>query len=197
LAVDEIRLKRKGQDHGRECAEFQLRVAHGWVEKGAGLRQHGMDCFGFVAYFAALNALYWLWNFLASKKHPKELDQLLYLVDQLEEATREEILYRVKSTIDYFLDRPPIQNMKKRKTDGLTGESERSCQLKEELKNTDPKARLRALAEILYFVRCNLVHGSKHVDGLDRELLQMSLLPLQLLAQETVKITERRWGPKT
>lgn len=42
-----------------EITEFQIQVAGGWIDEARGLVDHPR--LQFVAYFTALNALYWLW----------------------------------------------------------------------------------------------------------------------------------------
>ena len=56
----------------QEVAAFQTGVARHWIERADEVR--GKHAFEFVAYFSALNALYWLWG----------------LLDELEASTPEE-----------------------------------------------------------------------------------------------------------
>lgn len=94
----------------------------------------------------------------------------------------------------YLLDRGPIQRMDRRKAGGITGSIEGGWRHQRGLQGVgDPTERLTSLAQILYVVRCNLVHGSKMVDGYDIQLLERCVPALRLIAEASLrKIREAR-----
>jgi hypothetical protein len=53
-----------------EIVQFQIQVADGWIDEAGGLE--GRPRLQFVAYFTALNALYWMWGVI---DHRETFDQ--------------------------------------------------------------------------------------------------------------------------
>jgi hypothetical protein len=96
----------------------------------------------------------------------------------------------VAQSIAFFKARLPVRRMDKRgrNVDGDPSDGKRYQKRLQD--DGGAVAHLQALAGIIYLVRCNLVHGSKVVDGLDEELLSHSTPPLRLLATEAKDFTE-------
>jgi len=175
----------------QEVLEFQLQVAEKWIDQASKL-QPGSPHFEFVAYFAALNALYWLWAFADGSEGGKELDQLFKLIGKLDRRAAEAILEDrdVKHSIAYFCERQPIRDMRHRRK-GAAGDDGRGLGFKGLLCTGRPLERLQGLAGVLYLVRCNLVHGSKDFDGLDRTLLERSISPVRRIAIAAKEMTAK------
>lgn len=98
--------------------------------------------------------------------------------------------------VQYLLERGPIQRMDRREPSGITGSIEEGRRHQRRLRDEqDPSERLRSLAQILYVVRCNLVHGSKMVDGYDIDLLQRCAPALRLIAEASLTLLPKQ--PRT
>ncbi len=69
-----------------EIIEFQIQVAQEWIEEVLGLEGHPR--LQFVGYFAALNALYWLWAMVDEREtlSPEERDTVTTALEQITEA---------------------------------------------------------------------------------------------------------------
>jgi len=125
---------------------------------------------------------------------PKLIDGL---VGSLGSAVAKSILSdtEVEAKVTYLIERDPLQRMDRRKPNGVTGNPSEGRRHRERLAKVElePVERLQALTQILYIVRCNLVHGSKMVEGYDLELLGHCVPPLLAIAQACLtKIREAR-----
>jgi hypothetical protein len=168
-------------------ARFQLRVAKDWIREAEHVQSR--PAFQFMAYFAALNALYWLWGVIDGGGIRVEQKLLENLVQQLGEIICGSILKSVEPQWRWFASRGPIQRMDKRKGDTpgdeRPGRAALETLLRRELANVE---RTKALATVVYLVRCNLVHGSK-VIGVDFELLAQGAPIAQAFAGHSVEYT--------
>jgi hypothetical protein len=211
----------------RDLVEFQLQVAARWMTAARQLpaQAERLSQFEFIAYFAALNALYWLWGVVSNAQSFTEDERrivegaLVGLPDDLRRRVVDRLIgpvgeHRlmsslvgslpadvagkiledadVKRSIQYLLARGPVQRMDRREADGVTGSIKEARQLQLRLRNApEPFDRLLALSQILYIVRCNLVHGSKVLAGLDIELLQHSVPPLRMITEASVAMIRK------
>jgi hypothetical protein len=69
-----------------EITDFQLNVARRWIEEGQSVPQ---PHFKYVAYFGALNALYWLWGMAE-----EEREQANIVLEEAPEHLRNKIRSR-------------------------------------------------------------------------------------------------------
>lgn len=174
--------------HSRELMDFQLKVAERWLERA----EKSMDDYAkFLFYFSGFNALFYLWSKINHVEgDSKEINNLLLKFD---EATAKNILDQVDLSVVYFCNRGPVARMEKRTCDNPTSvsvtEDER---LKRELgdEGRTAKERLVALAQVIYLVRCNLIHGSR-VPGDDPVTTRICLEPLRVFLKESTEYTRK------
>lgn len=217
-----------------EIIEFQILVAQGWIDDAATIEDRPQ--FQFVGYFAALNALYWLWGMLdgCEKFSPVERDRvtaaleripegdlsqdlrsrmfgglgglrnetalLHHLVQKLDPTVARHVLRAHRDYIDFLLveRRRPIHRMDGRSRTESVGDPTEGKKYLRWLgdENADDAKKLKALAGILYLIRCNLVHGSKVAQVEDRGLLGRSVSPLRSITEAALEYTRRfRPGP--
>ena len=191
-----ISMSKEHRAHWGDIANYQLQVLDLWVKLAI---EKPPLAFQFVAYFSALNAIYWLWDSIDTAQRAlngdaplkrSELRQIQFLIDQLQRDAVEQLLNNpeISATVEYFVStRLAIRNMKERQK----SQDGKSTKWKEELAaSIEPHPRLKALASILYQVRCNLVHGSKYVTGPDDQLLERCIPALRELARAARDYTE-------
>ena len=185
----------------------------------------GKPAFEFVAYFSALNALYWLWALrdsdvaftpeesrqvadalpLASvpKLSPERVVARLsglrnegvlidHLIDRLPDEDCNRLAARNAGFARFLKDRGPIYRMDKRSLENSIGDVTEGKKLLAKLSDprADGKKRVKAMARILYLVRCNLVHGSKMADAQDADLLEQCVPPLRDITSAAIALTE-------
>lgn len=125
------------------------------------------------------------------ENEPSEGDQIKNLLRKLD-SDAEEILGQLSPAIEFFSSRDPIQQMGKRTCSNfIKGKEERGRRAREGLASSSPVERLIALGEIIYLVRCNVVHGSKAQMGDDEQVIEVSVGPLALLLQRAIEVTEK------
>src|SRR5579872_626049 len=178
----------------RELSEFQLRVAKHWLDESD--RQQNSPCMEFLARFAALNALYWYWAKLDGIRG-SDREQFVSLAGKVDGQDASSIVgdSGVAESIRYFSSRQPIRRMDRRTLPNLSGDSaEGTKYVRALLTSKDDRERVKALASLIYLVRCNLVHGSKELLGPDLEIVgqtlpflrRLSTLALERSAQRTL-----------
>lgn len=174
-----------------DLTTYQLRIARRWLKRG----DKTADVFcKFFFYFSGFNAVYFLWRKIDNLDNRNETVHIKNLLGKLNGERAREILDRVKTNIEYFCERRPIQRMDRRSMDSQkTGDRSEGEGWKQRLRDTElpSSEHVVALGEILYLVRSNLVHGSKRAEGDDLEIIQMSVEPLRILLEETIHRTER------
>lgn len=193
-------------DRLRRATPYQINVAEDWLKLGA--RENLESAFAFIAYYSAFNAIYWLSSSIvaatagdwkgARSKHPGELnlpeegERISGLIDRMGPAVAQTLLSDpgVQQTVHFLsVEREGVRDMRWRECDE-DGDRVYGSDQRDTLKNTTaaPLQKVKALAAILYVVRCNLVHGSKQVSGTgpDDELLRGAIPGLRQLAEEAV-----------
>src|SRR6266852_8595763 len=90
----------------RRLKDFQLGVATKWIDVAASERT---SIFQFVAYFAAFNALYWLWGEVDGRP-PSEKERITNLVGKLNPLIPDD--EQVKACIRNLRERGPIRDMR-------------------------------------------------------------------------------------
>jgi hypothetical protein len=167
----------------------QLKIAKRWLQRGNKVK----DIFSkFFFYFAGFNAIYFLWGKIDKLNQHKEISHIINLLEKIDEAEAQVILNKVKISIKYFCRRNPIQEMRKRTCESpYEGDKTKGDKCREILQNNKRTAseRVIALGEILYLVRCNLVHGSKEISGDDKEIIKKSIDPLKIFLEEAISWT--------
>lgn len=105
------------------------------------------------------------------------------------EATH--LLEQLQSSVAYFCERRPVERMEQRLSDPTRGEPREGQRHQRDLASEgDSVARLNALAQIVYLVRCNLAHGSKSEAGDDREVVAQALHPLRFMLESALRMSE-------
>ncbi|MDA2919344.1 hypothetical protein MYX76_07630 [Desulfobacterota bacterium AH_259_B03_O07] len=183
-----------------DLVRFQIDISKRWLKRG----REAEDVFTkFFFFFAGFNALYFLWGKMDELKNREgdpagEVKQIENLLGKFEGKEAQHILETLSSYVDYFCKRSPVQRMDKR-TDKSQHEGDPSEGKKWRRKLSEassPLDRLVALGEILYLVRSNLVHGSKKGGddnpGDDREIIESSVYPLELLLNKTISLTKSK-----
>ncbi len=175
----------------------QVDIAERWLTRG---NEMDGDIYSkFFFYFAGFNALYFLWGIVneINGSRPRQQDLIENLLGQFGDTKAEEILGKVKSEVDHFRNRNPIQAMINRKPDRrfLEGDQKEGKEYQDILSNVSLTAsqRLIAFAKILYLVRSNLVHGSKRAkdSGDDETIIAKSIKPLEIFLTESISWTKQ------
>ena len=179
-----------------DLIRFQLNIAKRWLKRG----NQTKDLFAkFFFYFAGFNAIYFLWRKIDNLDQTNEGKHIENLLAKFDEQKAQEILNKVRTSIDYYCQRRPIRRMDRR-TDKRPFEGDiregRKWQKRLKDQNLSPIERLISLGQILYLVRSNLVHGSKAESGDDREIIQMSIDPLRVFLKEALLWSRQQclWG---
>ncbi len=176
----------------------QVDIAERWLKRGD-MTRDGYAKFFF--YFAGFNALYFLWGKVnkvtkINGSIPSQQDIIENILGQFGDEKAEEILGKVKTEVNYFRNRNPIQAMIERRPDKkfLEGNQNNGKEYRDILNNEKLTAskRLEAFAKILYLVRSNLVHGSKRAEdsGDDEKIIASSIKPLEIFLTEAVSWTK-------
>jgi hypothetical protein len=167
--------------------DFQLKVAERWLERA----EKSLDDYAkFLFYFSGF-ALFYLWSRINHVEG--DANEIKNLLGKFDEATARSILDQVHLSVLYFCHRGPVPRMQERTCSNPTpvsvAEGER---LRRELGNEGKtaKERLVALAQVIYIVRCNLVHGSR-VPGDDPVTTGTCLEPLRLILKESIEYTRK------
>lgn len=134
--------------------EFQTEIAESWLKRG----KDSQDPFArFFFFFSAFNALYFYWR-VRDRKSGMEVDDVVNLLKKHTEAEAKRVLQSAPEQVKYFCTRDPIRRMGRRSADAAEGDPKEGCGHKKLLRSESPAVeRLKALGQILYFVRCNLV----------------------------------------
>lgn len=171
--------------------DFQLGIANRWLERGNIIE----DIFAkFFFYFTGFNAIYFLWKKIDKINRRNEKECIKNLLKKFSRLKTQEILDKVKTSVDYFINREPIKRMDKRTNKQFIGDDSDGCNWKSVLQNNDKSAseKLIALGNILYLIRCNLFHGSKSQLGDDRKIIEKSVEPLRVFLEETISLTKQQ-----
>jgi hypothetical protein len=124
---------------------------------------------------------------LSRRRPPGERGQIRNLVSKLDPAILDR--ERVKACIKHLHARGPIRDMRSRSQGQEEGDKKEGDKQLTLLGDQNPGERLQALAQILYMVRCNLVHGSKEV-FIDVKLLTFCVPLLRALAEGAIVVTQ-------
>ena len=175
-----------------DLIQFQLTIAERWLRRGTKIE----DIFAkFFFYFAGFNAVYFLWRKIDGLDQTNEGRHIENLLKKFDEAKAQEMLDKIKISVDYFSQRRPIQRMDRRSSGRpYVGDKEEGHNWSKKLQNNDISAleRLVAVGHILYLVRSNLAHGSKAERGDDREVIERSMEPLRVLLTEAISLTKHQ-----
>ncbi len=178
-----------------ELISFQLRIAERWLRRG----RETQDSFAqFFFFFAGFNALYFLWLKIDDLKNEegksaREEKQIENLLKKLGEEA-DEILTELSTHIDFFAKHTPIQRMDKRTAENpYEGDEEEGKKaLRKLARNSTLVDQLVGLGKIVYLVRSNLFHGSKALEGDDKDIIENSVRPLEIFLERSIKMTKRQ-----
>lgn len=173
--------------------DFQTKIARRWQDRGG---QTNDPFAQFFFYFAAFNALYFLWKCIdqtGDEQGPNEGKQIENLLSKFTESEAGDILGTVEANVTYFLERRPIRRMN-RGSPRLGDDSEGRRWQRKLRDGTSSVVKLNALAQIIYLVRSNLAHGSKVDSGDDKEIIRHSLPPLQIVAARALEKTREKFA---
>jgi hypothetical protein len=204
-------------DHWQRIGRLQTSIARRWSDAGRELERQAKPesyggvptaAFAFIAYFSALNALYWLWSSvdadqLRTSDEPKELKlpaedvRIAALIDRLDQAAVVRIWENddVERAVAYFVGHYAVRDMRHREI-AEEGDERKGRMDVDVMKTADkgPRGKLKALASTVYRVRCNLVHGSKEMNSTDDQLVHAAIAPLRLLLDAAIAFTDSyRW----
>jgi hypothetical protein len=167
--------------------DLQARIAERWRDRGDQTR----DPFArFFFYFAAFNALYFLWKCIDQKetsveKERNEGKQIANLLSKFSESEAADILGTIDANVTYFLKRQAIRRMD---TKPGFGDPQEGRKWQRKLREGSSSInQLNALGQIIYIARSNLAHGSKADSGDDEEIIRQSLPPLKILVERSLK----------
>lgn len=189
----------QNKNYSRNCEdliEYQLKIAQRWQKRGNEIEE---DVFAkFFFYFAGFNAIYFLWSIIDRRSQHEEEDHIKNILEKIDETKAKEVFDKVKAGIDYFCKRPPIQRMKKRTCNSPhEGDKNKGVEQKKVIQDTNKNVseKIIALGKILYYVRCNLVHGSKEISGSgdDFEIIKNSIIPLSVFLDEAISWTKQQY----
>jgi hypothetical protein len=175
-----------------DLIRFQIDIAERWLKRG----DETKDIFAkFFFYFTGFNAIYFLWRKITKLDHTNEGKHIENLLKKFDETKAQEILEKIRSSVNYFSQRRPIQRMDKRTVNNpYVGEEYegRKWQGLFQDENKSASERINAMGQILYLVRSNLVHGSKAESGDDLDIIQKSIEPLRIFLAETILWTKQQ-----
>lgn len=201
-------------DHWQRIKPLQTNIALRWRSTARELeKREGPDrpdevptaAFVFVAYFSALNALYWFWSSVAAdvartsdelkELHlPAEPVRIAALIDRLDDEAVGRIWRHdeVQRSVAHLHGRASaVRDMRFRELDEEGDDSKGTRDLADMKDDTKPpRDKLKALAKTVYRVRCNLVHGSKQMDTTDAALVRAAVAPLRLLLDAAIDFTQ-------
>jgi hypothetical protein len=114
------------------------------------------------------------------------------VIDRLDEAAVVRIWENddVKRAAAYFVAHYAVRDMRRREIAEEGDESKGRMDV-DVMKTADkrPRDKLKALANTVYRVRCNLVHGSKEMNPTDDRLVHAAIAPLRLLLDAAIAFT--------
>jgi hypothetical protein len=176
----------------RGLAHFQLRIAQQWFDRG----EKTSDVFAkFFFFYTAFNALSFLWKEVDSVG-AGDIPQIENLAGRLNGTLWQKLERDFPEPIESFTRRP-IERMGKRKISrpsrGEGGEGRRHQRVLAD-PGADPSEKLKALANVLYIVRCNLTHGSKMIMGDDLNIIQSAVPLLRVLSSRAIAYTKAGFG---
>jgi hypothetical protein len=154
----------------------------------------------FFCLFAAFNGLYYLWNEVDAMKGDDgrplgEGKQIEHLLRKLSNDQAKQTLDQATAAVRYFSDRRPIQRMGMRDpAHPYEGNQDEGQKWKKRLIDSSAPAldRVVALAQILYLVRSNLVHGGKMESGDDEVVISNAVGGLQAALDAAMNLTHER-----
>lgn len=175
-----------------DLAHFQVRIAQQWFARG----EKTSDVFAkFFFFYAAFNALTFLWK-KVDRVEGGDIPQIENLVDKLDGAVWQKLARDFAEPIGFFTRRA-IERMDKRKRSEPSrgeGREGRGHQRVLADPSADPTEKLKALANILFLVRCNLTHGSKMMMGDDLNIIQNAVPLLRALSSRAISYTKGAFG---
>jgi len=173
----------------RDLMEFQLTIAERWLNRGDNVE----DIFAkFFFYFAGFNSVYFLWRKIDAIDRESEVKHIENLLKKFDEPMVQDILKKMNENIIYFINRTPIQRMDSRNIGNqLTGNDSEGEKCRIKLSDKQETERLIAIGSILYFVRSNLVHGSKKDSGDDRKIIENAIEPLKIILLKSISLTRK------
>jgi len=184
--LDGQTIKAKLAPHS-ELAHFQMRIAQQWFARG----EKTPDVFAqFFFFYAAFNALTFLWKEV-DRVQRGDIPQIENLADKLDGTVWQELARDFADPIGFFTRRP-IERMDERTGAPSRGEAREGRRHQRVLANPTaaPSEKLRALANVLYMVRCNLAHGSKMMMGDDLDVIQNAVPLLRALSRRAISRTK-------
>lgn len=201
-------------DHWQRIEPLQTNIALRWRTTARELEKRedrdGPDevptvAFVFVSYFSALNALYWFWSSVAADlartsdeikelQLPAEHVRIAALIDRLDDNAVDRIWRddEVQRSVAHLHSRATaVRDMRLRELDE-EGDKSKGTRDLADMKDDGklPRDRLKALANTVYRVRCNPVHGSKQMDTTDAALVRAAIVPLRLLLDAAIDFTQ-------
>lgn len=176
----------------RDLAQFQIRVAEQWFNRG----EHSSDVFAkFFFFYTAFNALTFLWK-QVNGVEGGDIPQIQNLVAQLDGTTWEEVAREFADPMRFFANRPIERMGDRTATDPSHGRVTEGRRHQRVL--ADPAAdnaeKAKALASVLYIVRCNVAHGSKMIMGDDLNVIQNAVPLLRALSSRAIDYTKAAVG---
>jgi hypothetical protein len=181
----------------QDLAYIQLHAAERWRERGLATEDVFMRYF---CLFAAFNALYYLWNEVDEVKGddgrpPGEGKQIEHMLRKLSNDQAILTLDQAAPSVRYFSDRPPVQRMGMRDpAHPYKGNEDEGQKWRNRLIDSSAPAadRVVALAQILYLVRSNLVHGGKMESGDDEVVVRNAVGGLEAEVDAAINLTHGR-----
>ena len=185
-------MKTHWTSYHRELAGFQLGIAQQWFRRGENIS----DVFAkFFFFYTAFNALYFLWKEIDSVDG-RESRQIEHLVDQLNGTVWPELEREFAEPVRFFASRPIERMGDRRDTDpshGRVTEGRRHQRVLAD-PSADATEKAKALASVLYIVRCNLAHGNKETMGDDLNIIQNAVPLLRALSSRAIDYTKAAVG---
>lgn len=162
-------------------------MARRWLDRGNDI---GDSAARFLFYFTGFNALFYPWM-VVDEVEGHDGKKIRNLVLRLDVKVAENLLDQLQEHVAFFAGRRPVERMDRRKSDPCRGKADEGRRHQRDLMGDGaPPERLCALAQILYQVRSNLIHGSKAAMGDDSEIIENCILPMRLILEATLSMSE-------
>jgi hypothetical protein len=164
----------------------QSRIANKWFQRGDQATDHFAK---FFFYFSGFNSMYFLWG-LIDRRETGDQKRMRRLVSRLCAFQSQAILNDCSDAVAFFSNRT-IMDMSERDPGNSSLGTVPDPDPRLKLSNTLSTAaeKIEALGEVVYQVRCNLVHGSKLTDGDDSEIVRQCVRPLRAFLRSSLDYT--------
>lgn len=167
-------------------------MAKRWYQRGNSTDD---DFARFFFYFTAFNSLFHYWGVTDHVTNSQggpggDVLKIYHLISEFTMDQTKAILKQSEASVTYFIGRGPIRRLDKISLSDQVREGADYLRILQS--STTSMESLESLAQILYLVRSNLVHGSKEDVGDDAQLIRNSNVPLKSIVESAIEYSKLR-----